>query len=172
MATRDALARARERDLDLVEVAPNSSPPVCRLLDYGKFRYLQTTKEREMRRSSKAISMRQVRFRTRIGRHDAEAKERLTKRLLQSGSKVKVSVLFRGREIVHPELALNLLREVAENLKDDAKLEQAPAMEGRMMSIILVPAKSSGNKNKEERNSEPNEDLGSDISENAETEDA
>ncbi len=172
MATRDALAMARERDLDLVEVAPNSSPPVCRLLDYGKFRYLQTTKEREMRRSSKAISMRQVRFRPRIGRHDAEAKERLTKRLLQSGSKVKVSVLFRGREIVHPELALNLLREVAENLKDDAKLEQAPAMEGRMMSIILVPAKSSGNKNKEERNSEPNEDLGSDISENAQTEDA
>ena len=83
MATRDALAMARERDLDLVEVAPNSSPPVCRLLDYGKFRYLQTTKEREMRRSSKAISMRQVRFRPRIGRHDAEAKERLTKRFLQ-----------------------------------------------------------------------------------------
>lgn len=141
MPTRDALAMARERDLDLVEVAPNSAPPVCRLLDYGKFRYLQTTKEREMRRSSKASSMRQVRFRPRIGRHDIEAKERLVLRLLNGGAKVKVTVLFRGREIVHPELAVNLLRQVAETLKDDAKVEQAPAMEGRMMSIILAPAK-------------------------------
>ena len=139
MPIRDALTLARERELDLVEVAPNSVPPVCRLLDYGKFRYIQSTKEREMRRSTKTSTMRQVRMRPRIGRHDIEAKERLIERLLGEGAKVRVSVLFRGREIVHPELAVKLLREVAEVLKDRAKVEQAPAMEGRMMSIILVP---------------------------------
>ena len=141
MLTRDALAMARERELDLVEVAPGSVPPVCRLLDYGKFRYLQTTKEREMRKSTKANAMRQVRFRPRIGRHDIEAKERLVKRLLEQGSKVKVTVLFRGREIVHPELAVKLLKGVAESLKADSKVEQAPQMEGRMMSILLAPVK-------------------------------
>lgn len=139
MPIRDALTLARERELDLVEVAPNSVPPVCRLLDYGKFRYIQSTKEREMRRSTKTSSMRQVRMRTRIGRHDIEAKERLIERLLGEGAKVRVSVMFRGREIVHPELAVKLLRGVAESLKDKAKVEQAPALEGRMMSIILVP---------------------------------
>ncbi|MCE2469751.1 MAG: translation initiation factor IF-3 [Dehalococcoidia bacterium] len=142
MPTRDALALARQRELDLVEVAPNSSPPVCRLLDYGKFRYLQTTKEREMRRSSKANRLHQVRMRPRIGRHDIEAKERLARRLLEGGAKVKVTVLFRGREIVHPELAVNLLRKVAESLRNESKVEQAPEMEGRMMSIILAPVKS------------------------------
>lgn len=139
MPVRDALTLARERELDLVEVAPNSVPPVCRLLDYGKFRYIQSTKEREMRRSTKTSTMRQVRMRPRIGRHDIEAKERLIERLLGEGAKVRVSVLFRGREIVHPELAIKLLREVAETLKDKSKVEQPPAMEGRMMSIILVP---------------------------------
>jgi len=94
-----------------------------------------------MRKSTKANAMRQVRFRPRIGRHDIEAKERLVKRLLEQGSKVKVTVLFRGREIVHPELAVKLLKGVAESLKDDSKVEQAPQMEGRMMSILLAPAK-------------------------------
>ncbi len=139
MPIRDALTLARERELDLVEVAPNSVPPVCRLLDYGKFRYIQSTKEREMRRSTKTSSMRQVRMRTRIGRHDIDAKERLIERLLGEGAKVRVSVMFRGREIVHPELAVKLLRGVAESLKDKARVEQAPSLEGRMMSIILVP---------------------------------
>lgn len=141
MQTRDALALARERDLDLVEVAPNSAPPVCRLLDYGKFRYLQTTKEREMRKTQKGNVLREVRFRPRIGRHDIEAKERLVHKLLEEGAKVKVSVMFRGREIDHPELAVNLLRQVHDALKDGAKLEQAPNLEGRFMSIILAPMK-------------------------------
>ena len=141
MQLRDALALAVERDLDLVEVAPNSVPPVCRLLDYGKFRYLQTTKEREMRKTQKSNALREVRFRPRIGRHDIEAKERLVHKLLGQGAKVKVSVMFRGREIDHPELAVNLLKQVTEVLADEAKLEQAPALEGRMMSIVLAPAK-------------------------------
>ena len=140
LATKDALELAEERDLDLVEVAPNSEPPVCRLLDYGKFRYLQTTKERELRKGQKTNSMREVRFRPRIGQHDIEAKERLVQKLLGQGSKVKVSVLFRGREMEHPELAMRLLRRVAETLRESSKLEQAPKMEGRMMSIVLIPA--------------------------------
>jgi translation initiation factor IF-3 len=141
MATRDALDLAREHDLDLVEVSPNSVPPVCRLLDYGKFRYIQSTKEREMRKTSKTNTLREVRFRPRIGQHDIEAKERLVHRLLDEGSKVKVSVMFRGREIDHPELAVNLLKKVNDVLKEEAKLEQPPKLEGRFMSIILAPTK-------------------------------
>jgi len=125
----------------LVEVNPTSVPPVCRLLDYGKFRYLQTTKEKEMRRTTKSAALREVRFRPRIGKHDIEAKERMVHRLLDEGSKVKVSVMFRGREAEHPELAINLLRQVVEVLKGDSKLEQAPNLEGRFMSIILAPLK-------------------------------
>ena len=139
MPTRDALALAREQDLDLVEVAPNSVPPVCRLLDYGKFRYLQSTKEREMRKGQKSHGMREVRFRPKIGQHDIDFKARLVKRLLGEGNKVKVSVMFRGREIAHPEIAVNLLRQVHDGLKDESKLEQAPNLEGRFMSIILTP---------------------------------
>ncbi|MEK9658572.1 MAG: translation initiation factor IF-3 [Chloroflexota bacterium] len=139
--TSQALALARERDLDLVEVAPNAAPPVCRLLDYGKFRYLQSTKEREMRKTQKGNVLREVRFRPRIGRHDIEAKERLIHKLLEEGNKVKVSVMFRGREIDHPELAVNLLKQVHDVLKEDAKLEQTPNLEGRFMSIVLAPAK-------------------------------
>jgi len=97
MTTRDAIELAREHDLDLVEVAPNSVPPVCRLLDYGKFRYLQSTKEREMRKTQKTNVLREVRFRPKIGLHDIQAKERLVLRLLNGGAKVKVSVMFRGR---------------------------------------------------------------------------
>ena len=140
MSTQDALKLARERELDLVEVAPQASPPVCRLLDYGKFRYMQTKRDREARKSQKNTMLREVRFRTRIGDHDREAKQRLVRKLLEEGAKVKVSVLFRGREITHPELGMNLLRKVAEGFKGEAKLEKAPGMEGRMMSIILSPA--------------------------------
>jgi len=141
MTTTQALNLARENNLDLVEVAPNSEPPVCRLLDYGKFRYLQSTKEREMRKTQKTTALREVRFRPKIGIHDIRAKERLVHRLLNEGSKVKVSVMFRGREIDHPELAVNLLKQVNDELKEEAKLEQAPKLEGRFMSIILAPMK-------------------------------
>ena len=141
MTTQQAMNLARDHDLDLVEVAPNSDPPVCRLLDYGKFRYLQSTKEREMRKTQKTNTLREVRFRPKIGIHDIQAKERLVHRLLGEGNKVKVSVMFRGREIDHPELAVNLLKQVNDVLKEEAKLEQPPKLEGRFMSIILAPAK-------------------------------
>ena len=139
MTTRAALDMAEERGLDLVEVAPNSAPPVCRLLDYGKFRYIQSTKEREARKSQKSVVLRQVRMRPQTGEHDIQAKERLVQKLLGQGAKVKVTVRFRGREVTHPELGRNLLRRVAENLEGEAKLEQSASMEGRMMSIVLAP---------------------------------
>ncbi len=139
MTVQDALALAQERGLDLVEVAPGADPPVCRLLDYGRFRYVQTKREREARKSQKSTALREVRFRPAIGQHDLDAKYRTIQKLLDTGAKVKVSVLFRGRSITHPELGVNLLRKVAEGLQEEAKLERAPTMEGRMMSIILTP---------------------------------
>ena len=142
MPTREALRVAEERGLDLVEVAPAAAPPVCRLMDYGRFRYEATRKEREARkvRKSKVTNvLRQVRMKTRIGVHDRSAKTRLVKRLLDQGSKVKVSVMFRGREMDHPELGMGLLRMVAEDLVDDARLESPPSFEGRFLSMVLSP---------------------------------
>lgn len=130
---------ARDQGVDLVEVSPNASPPVCRLLDYGRFRYTQTKRNREARKSQKTNVVREVRFRPRIAAHDREAKVRRIRELLGAGSKVKVSVMFRGREITHPELGVALLRGVAEELKEEAKLETPPLMEGRRLNIILAP---------------------------------
>tara|TARA_B100001013_G_scaffold341320_1_gene265682 strand:+ start:614 stop:1102 length:489 start_codon:yes stop_codon:yes gene_type:complete len=141
MQIQDALALAQERELDLVEVAPGADPPVCRLLDYGRFRYEQAKKEKEAKKSQKSIELREVRLRPNIGQHDLDAKERVVRKLLDTGAKVKLTVLFRGRSITHPELGVALLRKVAESLQEVSKLEKAPSMEGRMLSIILGPSK-------------------------------
>ncbi|MBI2165550.1 MAG: translation initiation factor IF-3 [Chloroflexi bacterium] len=134
-----ALQIARERELDLVEVAPNAEPPVCRLLDYDKFRYQQTKREREARKAHKPILVREVRFRTRIATHDRDSKVRQIRRFLEDGTKVKVTVMFRGREITHTDLGLQLLRNVAEEVKSQAKLEQPPIMETRNLYMVLAP---------------------------------
>ena len=143
LPTRQALEVADERGYDLVEVAPGADPPVCRLMDFGKFKYEATRKEREARRARRARptnELREVRMKTRIGEHDRLAKTRLAKRLLGQGAKVKVSVMFRGRENEHPEIGMNLLRLVAEALVDDAALESPPNFESRrMLSMILAP---------------------------------
>ena len=142
MPTRQALNMAEEQGLDLVEVAPAANPPVVRIMDYGKFRYEATRKEREARkaRKSKATNeLREVRMKTRIGAHDRDAKTRLVKRLLNEGAKVKVSVMFRGREIDHPELGMGLLKQVAEDLVDEAVLDRPPAFEGRFLAMTLAP---------------------------------
>ncbi|MEK7778071.1 MAG: translation initiation factor IF-3 [Chloroflexota bacterium] len=140
MSLQEALTMARERETDLVEVAPAADPPVCRLLDYGKFRYVQTKKEREARKTQKVIELREVRLRPGIGQHDLDAKARTIHKLLAGGAKVRVAVVFRGRSITHPELGVALLKKVAEGLETDAKLEKAPSMEGRALSITLVPS--------------------------------
>ena len=138
----EALKKAEERDLDLVEVAPAASPPVCRLMDYGRFRYEASRKEREARKIQKGKAsneLRQVRLKTRIGEHDRNSKTRQVRRLLDEGSKVKVTVMFRGREIDHPDVGMGLLRLVAEDLRDEALLERPPTFEGRMLSMTLSP---------------------------------
>ena len=140
MTVSDALSRARMNDLDLVEVAPNADPPVARLLDYGKLRYLSSKKERETRKSQKSNELKEVRFRPNIGTHDFDAKMRKVKQFIGNGDKVKLTVRFRGREAVHQQNGLSLLKKVAEEMKDEIRLEQQPSMEGRAMSMVLIPS--------------------------------
>lgn len=137
MPLSQALETARKHNLDLVEVAPTATPPVCRLLDYGKYKYTQAKKERELRRSQKISLLREVRLRPKIGDHDFEAKARSVRKLLDEGNKVKVTMLFRGREITHPEIGWKLLQRMAESLKEIASVDGQPLMEGKRMSIIL-----------------------------------
>jgi translation initiation factor IF-3 len=139
--TRDqALQLARQNDVDLVEVAPNADPPVCRLLDYGKLRYLYAKREKESKKGQKSSELREVRFRPNIGVHDLDAKVRKVRELIEDGAKVKITVRFRGREAVHQQLGLAVLKKVADDLKDDVRLEKAPAMEGRSLAMTLLPA--------------------------------
>ncbi|MGE0058784.1 MAG: translation initiation factor IF-3 [Dehalococcoidia bacterium] len=134
-----ALEMARENDLDLVEVAPNSQPPVCRLLDYGKFKYEQAKKERESRKQQHASVLREIRMRPKIDVHDLEMKAKNAEKFLKSGDKVKVTVMFRGREMVHPEIGRALLERVQNQLKDVSVIEKPANMEGRFLSTILAP---------------------------------
>ncbi len=130
---------AKNHSLDLVEVAPTALPPVCRLLDFGKFKYEQAKKERNSRKSQKIILVREIRLRPKIGDHDFEAKARTARKLLAEGDKVKVTVMFRGREITHPEMGWKLLQKMAETLKDAGTVEGQPVMEERRMNIVLSP---------------------------------
>lgn len=139
MPLKQALELARNHNLDLVEVAATAVPPVCRLLDYGKYRYEQAKKEREARKGQKASVLREVRVRPKIGIHDFEAKSRKARKLLDGGDRVKVSVLFRGREITHPEIGWKLLQKMAESVEEVASIEGRPLMEGKRMNIILIP---------------------------------
>ncbi len=139
MAVAQAIRLAQEAEVDLVEVAPNSEPPVCRLLDYGKLRYLTAKKDRESRKGQKSTDLREVRFRPNIGSHDLESKTRKVRELILDGSKVKLTVRFRGREAAHQQLGLAVLKRVADDLRDEVRLEKPPALEGRALSMILLP---------------------------------
>jgi translation initiation factor IF-3 len=130
---------AKKANVDLVEVAPTSVPPVCRLLDYGKFKYEQQKKEQQARKSQKVVVQREIRLRPKIGIHDFEAKAKIAKKLLAEGAKVKVTLMFRGREIAHPELGRNVLQRMSEALSDVATQESQPLMLGRRMDIIMAP---------------------------------
>lgn len=130
---------ARERGLDLVEVAPNANPPVCRVLDYGKFKYEQAKKEREAHKHQKQATLREVRFKPKIGVHDVDFKTKVVRKLLEGGDKVKVSVMFRGREITHPDIGRELLLRIAGNLREVGSVERQPSMEGRFMNMYLTP---------------------------------
>ena len=143
LSVREALEIARARGLDLVEVAPNAEPPVCRILDFGKFMYERAKKEKEARRAQKQIEVKEVRMRPKTGEHDIEYKVRDARRFLTAGNKVKVRVRFRGREITHPEVARDLLERVAALLADVSVVEQRPAPEGNSLLMVLAPAQKS-----------------------------
>ena len=136
-----ALQIAREAELDLVEVSAGAVPPVCRVMDFGKFIYERTKKEREARKAQTKIEVKEIRLRPKTNEHHRGFKTRDARRWLEDGMKVRVSVRFRGREITYPELALEDLREIAEELTDVATIEQAPNMEGRTMGMVLAPTK-------------------------------
>jgi len=156
--TMQALEMARDRGLDLVEVAPNAIPPVCRLMDYGKYRYEQSRKERESRKNLTVVELKEVRIRPKIDDHDLETKGRNAAKFLDGGDKVKVSVLFRGREMAHPEIGRGLLDQLIELLRPHGSVEQAPKIEGRTMTMILAPLKQKlekeGNSNRGEAKAE------------------
>jgi translation initiation factor IF-3 len=139
MPVAQALDMARQASLDLVEVAPNTDPPVCRILDFGKYKYEQSKKERDARKHQHHVVLREVRFKPKIDVHDVDFKARTAEKLLREGDKVKVSVMFRGRELTHPQIGRDLLDRVYDKLKEVAALERAPTMEGRFMSMILTP---------------------------------
>ena len=137
----EALAKAEETDIDLVEIAPQAAPPVCRLMDYGKFKYAESKKQHEARLKQKQVQVKEVKFRPGTDDGDYQVKLRNLIRFLQEGDKAKVTLRFRGREITHQELGLALLKRVEADLQEHAVVEQFPKMEGRQMVMVLGPHK-------------------------------
>jgi translation initiation factor IF-3 len=140
MPVMEAIEAARQRDLDLVEVAPGANPPVCRILDYGKFRYEQAKREKTAKHTH-AGELREVRFKVKISEHDLDMKVKRAERFLKGGEKVKLSVMFRGRETLHPEIGRELLERVQAQLEENATIEKPPTMEGRFLNMIVGPGK-------------------------------
>ena len=140
----EALNIAQERDVDLVEVAPEAEPPVCRLMDYGRYLYARTKRERESRKTRKEIEVKEIRLRPKIGEHDVKFKIKRMGEFLEGGAKVRVRIRFRGREITHPEVAKVLLERVYNELKDKAQVELAPKMDGSTLIMVLAPKGAKG----------------------------
>lgn len=139
VSLKEAQTLAEEADLDLVEVAPNADPPVCRIIDYGKFIYERTKKEKEARRAQKKVEIKEIRMRPKTTEHHRSFKVQNARRWLEEGKKVKVRIRFRGRERDYPEIGLEDLREIAADLQDIAVVEQSPAFEGRTLLMVLAP---------------------------------
>ncbi len=134
-----ALRLAEEKELDLVEVAPQAKPPVCRLMDYGKYKYEQSKREKEARKKQRMINIKEVKLRLNIEDHDFLVKARSAERFLRDGDKVKATIMFRGREIVHPQLGQMLLNRLAEHVKEISTIERQPRLEGKNMVMVLAP---------------------------------
>ena len=139
MATRDALRMAEEQHLDLVEVAPKAKPPVCRIMDFGKYRYEQQKREKEAKKKQKIVTIKEVKLRPNIEQHDFDVKLKNALRFLEEGNKVKVTIMFRGRELSHPELGREVLNKVADRLKELVSIERDAKLEGKNMTMILAP---------------------------------
>jgi translation initiation factor IF-3 len=147
----EALAYARERDLDLVEIAPEAKPPVCRILDYSKYKYEQEQKRKAARKHQQQVTVREMKLRPKIAQNDYETKKGHILRFLKQSDKVKVTIMFRGREVAHPERGEALLRKLAEEISEFGTIEQHPSQEGRNMTMILSPVRSSANSRKPDR---------------------
>ena len=141
LKTPDALAFAQERELDLVEVAPEARPPVCRVLDYSKYKYEQAQKVKQARKHQQQITVREIKFRPKIAEHDYDTKKHHVERFLRHKDKVKVTIMFRGREVTHPERGTAILDRLAEELADLGVVEQRPMQEGRNMTMMMAPSK-------------------------------
>jgi len=141
MKTADALKFAQERDLDLVEVAPEARPPVCRVLDYSKYKYEQAQKQKQARKHQQQITVREIKFRPKIAEHDYDTKKHHVERFLRHKDKVKVTIMFRGREVTHPERGTAILDRLAEELSELGVVEQRPMQEGRNMTMMMAPSK-------------------------------
>jgi translation initiation factor IF-3 len=141
MKTPDALSFAQERDLDLVEVAPEARPPVCRVLDYSKYKYEQAQKLKQAKKHQQQITVREIKFRPKIAQHDYDTKKHHVERFLRHKDKVKVTIMFRGREVTHPERGTAILDRLAEELSELGVVEQRPMQEGRNMTMMMAPSK-------------------------------
>ena len=139
MKTDEALQLAREKKMDLVNVAPNARPPVCRLMDYGKYKYEQSKRDREARKKQRTTTIKEIKLRPNIDKHDFDVKVKRGKKFLENGDKIKVTVMFRGREITHPEIAQRLCQQMAEDLQDYGVVEKQAKQEGRNMIMIISP---------------------------------
>ena len=140
-ATRDALALARSLDLDLVEIAPTANPPVCRIMDYGKFKFDEAQKAKESRRKTLNVGVKEMKYRPKIGDQDFSTKTRMVERFLNEGHKVKITIMFRGRESAHPELGKKILDRIVERVGELARVESSPKLDGRNMTMVLGPDK-------------------------------
>ena len=143
-----ALRRAEDENLDLVEIAPNANPPVCRIMDYGKYKYDQAIKAKQARKNQSKIEVKEMKFRPKIDVGDYTTKKKHVLRFLEQGNKVKITIMFRGREMSHPEQGLSILERLADDLKDVAAVEAAPKMEGRNMFMLISPLPASSKKKK------------------------
>lgn len=146
MTSKDAYQKALDLELDLVEIAPNATPPVCKIIDYGKFRYDQTKKERESKKAQHQIKVKEIKVRPNINEHDLLTKEKQARQFLEKGNKVKVTCTFRGREMAYPDLGEKVVRKICENLEDIAHHESIPKMMGRSMIVVLAPLGMKGKK--------------------------
>ncbi|OHB33128.1 MAG: translation initiation factor IF-3 [Desulfuromonadaceae bacterium GWC2_58_13] len=141
LSLEEALAAAQERGLDLVEVSPNAAPPVCRIMDYGKYKYQTSKKAAEAKKKAARVELKEVKMRPKTEDHDFQFKVKHARRFLEEGNKVKVTVMFRGREVTHPEFGRRLLEKVTEEIQDIGLVETTPRMMGRFMSMVITPKK-------------------------------
>jgi len=160
---------ARELDLDLVEVAPDANPPVCKVLDYGKFKYEEARRAKESRHKSSSISIKEMKYRPKIGQGDFDTKTRKIEEFLGEGHKVKVTIMFRGREVYHPELGMKILEDVAEKVGPIAKIEASPKLDGRNMTMVLAPDRKAQAAKRETKDKEERPALPADETDTPET---